>query len=192
MGKRLTFQEKEPMRNTTALLLATLLLPAFCIHAQEKKEEPATYKVEFTLHDGTDADGKAGRRYSMLVSTSGKGVFRVGNRVPYATGSFQPSTGANPLPVTTQYQYFDVGVNIDCSVREASGKINVRADLDVSTVVQHDRSGAAGTAPNPTISQIKMNVDALVNPGKPTVVASIDDPVTMRKFAVDVSVTRAN
>jgi type II secretory pathway component GspD/PulD (secretin) len=128
----------------------------------------------------------------MLVSANGKGTFRVGNRVPYATGAFQASTGANPLQVNTQYQYFDVGVNIDCWIREGAGKVNVRADLDVSTVVQHDRSGAAGTAPNPTISQIKMNVDAMVNPGKPTVVASIDDPVTMRKFDVDVTVTKMN
>jgi hypothetical protein len=180
------------MRHTTALLFATLLVPAFCIHAQDKKEDPAIYKVEFTLHDGADPDGKAGRHYSMLVSTAGKGTFRVGNRVPYATGSFQPSTGGNPLPVTTQYQYFDVGVNIDCQIREGAGKVNVKADLDVSTVVQHDRNGAGGNAPNPTISQIKMNVDALVNPGKPTVVASIDDPVTMRKFDVDVTATKVN
>jgi type II secretory pathway component GspD/PulD (secretin) len=127
----------------------------------------------------------------MLVSATGKGTFRVGNRVPYATGAFQASAGGTPQ-VNTQYQYFDVGVNIDCWVREGAGKINVKADLDVSTVVQHDRSAAAGTAPNPTISQIKMNVDAMVNPGKPTVVASIDDPVTMRKFDVDVAVTKVN
>jgi hypothetical protein len=45
---------------------------------------------------------------------------------------------------------------------------------------------------NPTISQLKINVNAIVNPGKPTIVASIDDPATMRKVDVELTVTRSN
>jgi len=40
---------------------------------------------------------------------------KIGDRVPVATGSFQPGIGGvgiNPL-VNTQFQYLDVGVNID-------------------------------------------------------------------------------
>ena len=43
---------------------------------------------------------------------------------------------------------------------------------------------------NPTISQIKLNMDTTVAPGKPTVVASFDDPVTGRKFDLDVAITK--
>ncbi|HEX6878861.1 MAG TPA: secretin N-terminal domain-containing protein, partial [Terriglobales bacterium] len=44
-----------------------------------------------------------------------KASLKIGSRVPVATGSFQPGIGGvgiNPL-VNTQFQYLDVGVNID-------------------------------------------------------------------------------
>ena len=44
-----------------------------------------------------------------------KASLKIGDRVPVATGSFQPGIGGvgiNPL-VNTQFQYLDVGVNID-------------------------------------------------------------------------------
>jgi len=43
---------------------------------------------------------------------------------------------------------------------------------------------------NPTISQIRLNIDTTVAPGKPTVVASFDDPVTSRKFDIDVAIAK--
>jgi len=44
--------------------------------------------------------------------------------------------------------------------------------------------------PNPTISSICLNIDTTVMPAKPTVIASFDDPVTGRKFDIDVSVAK--
>ena len=60
---------------------------------------------------------------------------RIGDRIPVATGSFQAGIGAtgtgalNPL-VNTQFQYLDVGVNVDVTPRihpdhEISMKVNV-------------------------------------------------------------------
>ena len=51
-----------------------------------------------------------------------------------------------------------------------------------------DKTPNAANAP--TISQIHVNVDAYLAPAKPTVVASFDDPVTSRKFDVDVAITK--
>src|SRR5256884_3651444 len=48
-----------------------------------------------------------------------KASLKIGDRVPVATGSFQPGIGGvgiNPL-VNTQFQYLDVGVNIDITPR---------------------------------------------------------------------------
>jgi hypothetical protein len=107
------------MRTAIAIAVATLLLAVVPVHAQEKKEagNPAVFKVEFNIHDGSDAAAKAGRRYAMLIDTTGKGTFKIGNRVPVATASFQPGAGGGGnATVNTQYQYFDVGVNIDCSI----------------------------------------------------------------------------
>ena len=52
-----------------------------------------------------------------------KATLKIGDRVPVATGSFQPGIGGvgiNPL-VNTQFQYLDVGVNVDITPRVVPG-----------------------------------------------------------------------
>ncbi len=57
-----------------------------------------------------------------------KATLKIGDRVPVATGSFQPGIGGvgiNPL-VNTQFQYLDVGVNIDITPRvHAGGEVSL-------------------------------------------------------------------
>jgi hypothetical protein len=135
----------------------------------------------------TIRDDRAQRTYTLLVDTSGRGTLRAGNRVPVVTSSMQPDTGG----MTTQYQYFDVGVTIDCRVRETdAGKVVVSSDLDISTVAEPVKSAGAAP-PNPTVTSVRVGgVSAVVAPGRPAVIASIDDPVTSRKLDVIATVTR--
>jgi len=79
------------MRSPAILALVSLLAPILPVHAQEKTAEPTVYKVEFAIRDGSQAATQAGRRYTMLVGANEKGIFRVGEKVPYATSSFQPA-----------------------------------------------------------------------------------------------------
>jgi hypothetical protein len=156
------------------MVAAALLCPAMAVRAQDARE--ATYKVDFTIRDSGDAGGKAGRKYSMVLSPGHKTTFKVGNRVPVATGG----TG-------NQFSYIDVGMNIECAVNEIGAKFAIHADLDVSTAVMPEKN--AGIQ-NPTVSQIRLNLDTILTPGKPMAVASFDDPVTARKFDVDVAIAK--
>jgi hypothetical protein len=181
------------MRTSTALLLTMLAIPAMPTYAQENKDsDPAVYKVEFNIHDGSDAAARAGRHYTMLIEANKKGTFRVGSKVPYATGSFQPgvSGGVSPM-VSTQYNYADIGVNIDCQLTNIGGKLVMHASVDLSTLVPHDK-GAATIQPMPTIASLRIEINDVLTLGKPTLVASIDDPVTLRKFDVEVTATSVN
>ena len=179
------------MRTSAVLFLSTLLIPTLPVIGQEKGgADSGVYKVEFNLHDGSDAAAKTGRRYTIMIEANDKGIFRVGQKVPYATGSFQSGAGAGVTPLT-QFNYAEIGVNIDCRINEFNGKVRVKATLDLSTIVQPDKI----TVPfptNPIIGQLRIEVNALVNPGKTTLVASIDDPVTLRKFDVEATVTKIN
>ena len=76
--------------------------------------------------------------------------------MPYATNQFQPGVGGSLNPaVNTQVTYLDVGVNIDCRVRELNGRISLTADLDISTITPP--AGGPGIIPNPTVASIQMN-----------------------------------
>ena len=159
---------------TRVLLVAAVLAP---LAAAQATHPPAVFKVDFTIRDSGDAGAKAGRKYSLLVNERQRGTFRVGNRVPTATSN---------APGSTQFTYIDVGVNIDCTVAEQDGKFAIHADLDLSNAVNAEKNPNA----NPTISQIKLNIDTTLVPAKPAIVASFDDPVTSRKFDVEVFVTK--
>src|SRR5258708_35401539 len=171
------------MRIAATLILASLLSPAVPIPAQDSA--PASYRVEFNIRDGGDSSAKAGRRYTMLIDNNSKGTFKAGDKVRYATASFQPGVGAS---AATQYTYLDTGVNIDCFLRESNGKVAIHGEVDISAISQQDK--AATNPLNPTVASTKVVVSTMVNPGKPTVVASIDDPVSPRKFDVEVTVTK--
>ena len=167
------------MRFSTLMMAASLLCPGMAVHAQDTREN-STYKVDFTIRDTGDAGGKTGRKYSLLVNHAQKTTFKVGNRVPVGSGG-TAGVGGN-----AQFAYIDVGMNIECTVNEAGGRFGMHADLDISTAIMPEKNAVQ----NPTISQIKLNVDTSVPSGKPTIVASFDDPVTSRKFDIDVTITK--
>lgn len=66
-----------------------------------------------------------------------KASLKIGERVPVATGSFQPGIGGvgiNPL-VNTQFQYLDVGVNVDITPKvHDDGEITLKTSMDISSV----------------------------------------------------------
>jgi general secretion pathway protein D len=73
-----------------------------------------------------------------------KASLKIGERVPIASGSFQPGIGGvgiNPL-VNTQFQYLDVGVNIDITPTiHANGDVTLKTTMDISSVTGNSNIG---------------------------------------------------
>jgi general secretion pathway protein D len=95
-----------------------------------------------------------------------KATLKIGDRVPVATGSFQPGIGGvgiNPL-VNTQFQYLDVGVNIDITPRVHVGReISLKMVLDVSAVTSHVSIGGID---QPVIGQRKIEHEIRLKDGE--------------------------
>lgn len=101
---------------------------------------------------------------------------RIGDRIPVATGSFQAGIGAtgtgalNPL-VNTQFQYLDVGVNVDVTPRihpdrEISMKVNV-------VVSSQTGSTNIGGINQPIISQRSIEHDIRLKDGEVNVLGGL-------------------
>jgi hypothetical protein len=156
---------------------AFLLVPliAAAVLAQDTNEAPGgAYRAEFVIHDGSES-GKTGRRFTLMLDSSGKGTMRSGARVPYASGP-------------QQWQFVDVGVNIDCRVRHAGAKLGLSADLEVSTFVPGKPSEAPGG--QPVTQQLRLSTSTTLTPGKPSTIVAVDDPATGRKVTIDATVTK--
>src|SRR5271166_1953350 len=85
-----------------------------------------------------------------------KATLKIGERVPVATGSFQPGIGGvgiNPL-VNTQFQYLDVGVNIDVTPHvHADRQVTLKITMEISSVVGQSSIGGIS---QPIIGQKKI------------------------------------
>jgi hypothetical protein len=90
-----------------------------------------------------------------------------------------------------QFQYLDLGVNIDASEARETGAGQWTAYLQVdinSAVMQHDGDGGAvGAAP--VIRRTQWNSPVIVPLKKNTTVFSSDDPGGNRKMQLDLLVT---
>jgi general secretion pathway protein D len=95
-----------------------------------------------------------------------KATLKIGDRVPVATGSFQPGIGGvgiNPL-VNTQFQYLDVGVNIDITPRvHAQREVTLKVSLDISSVTGQSNIGGIS---QPIIGQRKIEHEIRLKEGE--------------------------
>lgn len=80
----------------------------------------------------SDSNTKVIQRPEVRVMDSEKASLRIGNRIPIATGSFQSGLTQG---VNTQFQYIDVGVNIDITPYVHVGnEVTLKTSLEVSSV----------------------------------------------------------
>ena len=102
-----------------------------------------------------------------------KASLKIGDRVPVATGSFQPGIGGvgiNPL-VNTQFQYLDVGVNIDITPHvHANGEVTLKISMDVSAVTSQQNIGGIS---QPVIGQRKIEHEIRLKDGEANLLGGI-------------------
>jgi len=95
-----------------------------------------------------------------------KATLNIGDRVPTASGSFQPGIGGvgiNPL-VNTQFQYIDTGVNVELLPRvHDNGDVTIHVDLNINSVSSYVNLGGIS---QPVISQKKISHDIRMREGE--------------------------
>jgi general secretion pathway protein D len=97
-----------------------------------------------------------------------KASLKIGDRVPVASGSFSSgigSTGIGVSPlVNTQFQYLDVGVNIDITPKiHANGEVTLKITMDISSVTSFTNIGGIS---QPVIGQRKIEHEVRLREGE--------------------------
>ncbi len=96
---------------------------------------------------------------------------KIGSRVPYATGSFLPSLGGTTsssgsvgLLASTQFQFQDIGVNLDMTPHLLStGEVSVHAKIEISSL---GASISVGGITEPTFGQRVIEDDFRLQEGE--------------------------
>jgi general secretion pathway protein D len=113
------------------------------------------------------------------VTDGQKATLKIGSRVPVATGSFQAGVGVgttggagvvNPL-VNTQFQYIDVGVNVEVTPRvHPDGEVSMKLVVDVSQITGTSNIGGIN---QPVIGQKKIEHDIRLKEGEVSILGGL-------------------
>ncbi len=114
----------------------------------------------------SDAKTRVLQAPEMRAIDNVKATLNIGEREPTATGSFQPGIGGvgiNPL-VNTQFQYIDIGVNIEVLARvHSESEVTVHMLLNITSVTGNVNLGGIT---QPIIGQRKIEHDLRIREGE--------------------------
>jgi general secretion pathway protein D len=112
---------------------------------------------------------------------------RIGSRIPYATGSFLPSFGGLAgggtgggigLLASTQFQFQDVGVNLDLTPRlMANGEVALHAVIEISSLGSPISIGGFS---QPTFGQRRIEHDIRLKEGEVNLLGGLIESSTTR------------
>jgi len=148
----------------------------------QSQERPLSfYKVEYILRELQDGKAINSRSYVMTIENGDRGEAKVGARVPVNAG------GGNPNLPATQFQYMDVGVNINCRVVGQNDFVTLHTTVEISSFALPEASGTTG---QPVVRQMRTQMAAVVAVGKQTVIGIIDDVNSTKRYEVGVTATK--
>jgi len=175
--------EEKVMRNSMSIRCAIAVV-AFCLAliptsatAQQDTKAPkpiTAYRLEFSVRELENGKRLNSRNYMMMAEDNSFARIRVGNKVPYQVAD-------------KQYQYNNIGMNIDCRPHEEQEGVALDVTVDISSVAPPSE-----TAPsyNPVFRSSRSEVQTVVAFGKPTLITSLDDVESNRRYEIEVTATK--
>lgn len=178
------------------LMLMIVFLAVCSLTAQEdtkkKQEKPdndaivkkaaiPTYKMAFSIYELQDGKKINQRNYSLLVEANDRGAntLKIGTKVPIDAGN-------------GGITYADVGFELRCSAAEAlDNKLAVSVDMTVTNFAIPEQNTDPRTAGSrPVLRGVTQRVSAVVNPGKPQILTSMDDVNSTKRMQVELTATK--
>ena len=135
------------------------------------------YRLDFVVQELGENDKVVNSRsYSATISTDHKALasIRAGSRIPIPVSAGTFSTGSP----ATQFQYQDVGVNIDIDpsgTDEVGDRLALSLTIEVSSLASNTRMGGPNSPEEPVVRQNRWRGPILIPIGKPTVAFSSEN-----------------
>lgn len=148
--------------------------------AESPQANAKSYRLLWTVTE-MDAGKPVGtQHFAMIVVTGGRTTMKMGSKIPIATGSYNSNSSAG---VQTQFQYLDVGLNIDASLDEVANGLRLRSKLEQSSVADEKLTA---NVREPVIRQAVMEGTSMVSVNKPVRLGSLDVPGSTRHLDIEV------
>ena len=176
---------KQSLLSVPLLAVALATGTGFAQETPKTAEPTKFYKLEFVLKEVEGGKVLNARTYTTTAAGEARETaqIRAGAKVAVSLGQSGPSAN--------QYQYYDVGVNIDAqAIREVQRDVTLSLHVEADISSLPTESGPA--TPNiaaPTIRHNKWSSTALVPLRKTTMLYSSDDSASKRQMQLELTAT---
>ncbi|HTV09517.1 MAG TPA: hypothetical protein VMD97_10780 [Candidatus Aquilonibacter sp.] len=137
------------------------------------------YRLTFTIADSDNGTRVGIQHISMVVAAGQRTVLKQGDKIPIATGTY----GKGSDPQQTQFQYLDVGINVDVTLDDTPSGLQLKSKVEQSSV--GPPSTIAGVQ-EPVFRQTDVEGTSELSPGKPLTLGSVDVTGTTRHIDIEV------
>jgi hypothetical protein len=168
--------------NALAVLLASSFLAFTPIAAAgdaatRPESSKGSYRLDYVLFERDGGKRVNERSFSLTANEGVQASLRTGTRVPVAAGE----------KGTT---YVDVGLKISGRVLErVEGEITLETEVQQSVFARPEMEAQPRSGP-PVLRTVSESVSTRLDPGKPVLLASVEDATSRRQMQVEVTLSR--
>jgi hypothetical protein len=140
-----------------------------------------SYRLAFSVYELQEGKRMNQRDFMLVVNADGNGgnKLRIGTKIPIDAGE-------------NKITYTDIGFDLECSAIETvNNKLLVRLELGLSSLPgpeQNKDPQSAGS--RPILRAISQRLRAVLTPGKPQIITSVDDVNSNKRFQVEATATK--
>jgi len=138
------------------------------------------YRLTYTLVDLDGTKRVGDQHYAMVLASGQRTVLKQGNKIPVITGAYLKEINAPQTQVT----YLDIGMSFDATLDDATNSLRLKTKVEQSSVLE-DRSGTV--AQDPVVRQSVFEGTAMLKPGKPLTIGTLDIAGTTRRIEIQVT-----
>jgi hypothetical protein len=152
----------------------------------ERRAPGATLRVQVVIARFQGEKKVASLPYTLSVTVEGRPVrMRMGVDTPVAVATAASEAGK---PMTTSFQYRNVGTNIDCSARDAGdGRYQLMLTVENSSAYPGGPLADTNATGSPLFRRFETNVDPVLRDGQSLQTIASTDPVTGEVVKIDVT-----
>jgi hypothetical protein len=139
------------------------------------------YKLEYRVYEMEDGKRVNQRDFTSLANATEHGgpssMLRIGTRVPVSSPGEKPN-------------YLDVGFSVMSQLTDQGGKVAASIRMEMTSFALPEQNAEPRSSTMPVLRSTNFNVETVLTPGKPQLLASIDDLNSKKRMQVEVTATR--
>lgn len=145
------------------------------------------YRLDLSMREMEDGKTISTRNYSLWMRANGEpGILRISHDAPITSRSIIEEPTSPPKKQAIFVEKKSISVDLTCFLKETDSDLELNVNGEIKGIIPPEK----GMEYPPVYRHITLVSTALLTPGKPATISSVDDPGSNRQFQIDATATK--